>query len=173
MNMKDKILIIGCCGAGKTKLAKQIAEITKLPLIHLDKEYYKPHWEKPAKEEWEKKVLEMVSSPHWIMDGNYYNSMDIRLSAADTVIFLDINRVTCIMRIFKRMILPSEHCRPDMAADCRERIDIDFIRYVWNFNKTMRPRILELLKYHNDIDLIVLKNNREIRDFLAGIQAKK
>jgi hypothetical protein len=63
------------------------------------------------------------------------------------------------------MILPSKHCRPDMAADCRERIDMDFIRYVWNFNKTMRPRIYELLKRYNDIDLVVLKNNRKYGTF--------
>jgi adenylate kinase family enzyme len=171
--MQDKILIIGCCGAGKTELAKQIAETTKLPLIHLDKEYYKPNWGKPTKEEWEKKVLELVSSQQWIMDGNYYNSMDIRLSSANTVIFLDINRFTCIVRIIKRMILLSGRCRPDMAADCRERIDMDFIRYVWNFNKIMRPRIYELLKRYSDIDLVVLKNSGEIRGFLAGLQAKK
>jgi adenylate kinase family enzyme len=168
--MQDKILIIGCCGAGKTTLAKQIAEAAKLPLIHLDKEYYKANWERPAKEEWEKKVLELTSAPRWIMDGNYYNSMDIRLSSANTVIFLDTNRLTCIIRIIKRAILPSEHYRSDMASDCQERIDMDFIRYVWNFNKNMRPRIYELLKQYSDIDLVVLKNNREIRDFLAGIR---
>jgi adenylate kinase family enzyme len=70
--MKDKILVIGCCGAGKTKLAKQIAETTKLPLIHLDKEYYKPNWERPFEEDWKRKVIELVSAPRWIMDGNYY-----------------------------------------------------------------------------------------------------
>jgi adenylate kinase family enzyme len=147
-----------------------MAETTKLPLIHLDKEYYKPHWKRPPEEDWKRKVMELVSAPRWIMDGNYYNSMDIRLSSANTVIFLDINRLTCIIRIIKRAILPSEHYRSDMASDCQERIDMDFIRYVWNFNKNMRPRIYELLKQYSDIDLVVLKNNREIRDFLAGIR---
>ena len=49
--MLERIMIIGCCGSGKSTLSKSIYQITGLPLIHLDKEYFKPNWEKPSKDE--------------------------------------------------------------------------------------------------------------------------
>jgi adenylate kinase family enzyme len=168
-NIKDRIIIIGCCGAGKSTLAIHMAEITGIPLIHLDKEYYKPLWEKPAPEEWERKMRELVSAPKWILDGNYYNTMETRLIAADTVIFLDIDRFTCIHRIIKRILLPSGHQRKDMASGCRERLDIDLISYVWNFNTNMRPRIYKLLIKYNNINLVILKNIKEIQEFIKKL----
>ena len=69
-----KIMIIGCCGSGKSTLARQLAQCVDLPLIHLDREYYKPNWEKPSKNEWEEKVKSLNLKSEWIMDGNYYNT---------------------------------------------------------------------------------------------------
>ncbi|EBR8158754.1 adenylate kinase, partial [Salmonella enterica subsp. enterica serovar Newport] len=39
-----RVLIVGCPGAGKSTLAKELANITKLPLIHLDRYYWLPGW---------------------------------------------------------------------------------------------------------------------------------
>ena len=48
--MKAKrILVIGCPGAGKSTLSLELAELSGLPLIHLDKEYWKKH-ERPHTE---------------------------------------------------------------------------------------------------------------------------
>ena len=49
--MDKKALIIGCCGAGKSTLAKKMQERTGLPLIHLNHEYYRPGWVKPELKE--------------------------------------------------------------------------------------------------------------------------
>lgn len=57
--MDKKFLVIGCCGAGKSTLAKKMQERTGLPLIHLDHEYYRPGWVKPKKAEWEEKVRQL------------------------------------------------------------------------------------------------------------------
>ena len=37
-----KILIIGCAGAGKSSLSRQLHQHTALPLIHLDQLYWQP-----------------------------------------------------------------------------------------------------------------------------------
>ncbi len=84
-----KILVIGCCGAGKSTFSKKLQAILKLELIHLDKYYHKPNWEEPKKVEWEKRVNNLVQKSSWIMDGNYSETMEIRIKNAETIIYLD------------------------------------------------------------------------------------
>ncbi|MDR2096312.1 MAG: hypothetical protein LBP76_12475 [Treponema sp.] len=73
-----RIMIIGSCGSGKTTLAIQLSNILKLPIIHLDKEYWKPGWVETSKEEWENKQNKLVLDENWIIDGNYGGTFDIR-----------------------------------------------------------------------------------------------
>ena len=49
--MDKKFLVIGCCGAGKSTLAKKMQKRTGLPLIHLNHEYYRPERVKPELKE--------------------------------------------------------------------------------------------------------------------------
>src|SRR5437868_5766913 len=110
-----RILILGSGGAGKSTFARQLAGLLKIELIHLDVLYWLPGWREPSREEWRKLVAETVERDSWIMDGNYSGSIDIRLPACDTVIFLDAPRLLCIWRVLKRRILFSKNGRPDMA----------------------------------------------------------
>ena len=48
----NKILIIGCGGAGKSTLAKILDEKLGLPVIHLDKEFWRAGWKPLSKEQW-------------------------------------------------------------------------------------------------------------------------
>lgn len=78
-----KVLVIGCCGAGKSTFSKTLQSILKLELIHLDQYYHKPNWEEPEKEQWEGIVNNLVQKPSWIMDGNYKETFDVRFKEAD------------------------------------------------------------------------------------------
>ena len=69
----------------------------------------------------------LIKDEKWIIDGNYGGTMDIRLNAADTIIFLDIHRTICIYRAFKRIIKYRNKTRPDMGAGCEERFDLQFL----------------------------------------------
>ena len=71
-----KVLVIGCCGAGKSTFSKTLQSILKLELIHLDQYYHKPNWEEPEKEQWEGIVNNLVQKPSWIMDGNYKGTLE-------------------------------------------------------------------------------------------------
>lgn len=164
--MPNKILIIGCCGSGKSTLAKKVQVRTGLPLIHLDKEYHKPNWERPQKAEWQQKVAELCAQDKWIMDGNYISSMPVRMEKADTVIFLDMNRVKCLTRAIYRVFQTSKRHRSDMAEGCNERHDMEFYQFIWNFHKTTRPRIYQLLEEHKELIIFILKRNRDIKTYL-------
>ncbi len=45
-----RIAIIGCGGAGKSTLARELGKILDLPVVHLDRVYWKPGWEPTPRE---------------------------------------------------------------------------------------------------------------------------
>ncbi|MCK5133485.1 MAG: hypothetical protein KAR40_15200 [Candidatus Sabulitectum sp.] len=92
-----RILVLGSGGAGKTTFAKQLAEKTGLPVIHLDSHFWNSGWVETPRDQWIPMVIELSERPEWIMDGNYSGTIDIRMKYADTVIFLDYGRFTCTL----------------------------------------------------------------------------
>src|SRR4051794_905502 len=97
-----RVLVIGSGGAGKTTLARRLAERTGLPLVHLDMLYWHAGWVPTGEPEWDRIIEELVSRDAWVMDGNYGRTLDRRLAACDTVIFLDLPRLVCLWRVIKR-----------------------------------------------------------------------
>ena len=76
-------------------MAVRLGEILRLPVIHLDRLHWRPGWVEPPKQEWRRKVEEIVTAERWIIDGNFGGTMDIRLAASDTIVFLDFPRAIC------------------------------------------------------------------------------
>ena len=122
-----KILVIGCCGAGKSTFSTKLQSALNLELIHLDQYYHKPNWEEPEKEQWEGIVNNLVQKPTWIMDGNYKGTFDIRFKEADTIIYLDYSTLKCLWRVIKRIVKYHGTVRPDMPKGCEERFDLEFL----------------------------------------------
>lgn len=163
----EKILVIGCCGAGKSTFSKKLEKTLKLPLIHLDKYYHKPNWEEPKKEEWEIVLRKLVKQKRWIMDGNYADSFDIRFPLADTIIYLDYPSIKCCLRVIKRNITDFRKKRSDIADGCKERFDLSFLKFVLMFNYKNRSNIYNRLeKIKTAKDVIILKNDKEADLFL-------
>lgn len=165
-----RILVIGSCGAGKSTFARRLHEKTGLELIHLDKIYWKPNWTESSKEDWSKKVLEIIKGDSWIIDGNYGGSMETRMSHCDTVIWLDFPRAVCTWRVLKRIAFYKKNGRPDMADGCDERFDREFLKYVWNFPRDKNPGIVSRLQKFKDVKVFRLKSNRDIERFFENFQ---
>jgi adenylate kinase family enzyme len=165
-----KIIIIGSGGAGKSTLAREIGKITGIKVIHLDKLFWKPGWISLDKEEWEKTVENIVKGDSWIIDGNYMGTMEIRLSEADTVIYLDFPRVVCLCRAFERFVKYKRKTRPDIAEGCKEKMDIEFVKWIWTFPDKVRPEILRKLEESKkNKNIIILKSNQEVRNYLERL----
>jgi adenylate kinase family enzyme len=170
INLGKKIMVIGSCGAGKTILAIQLNGKINIPIIHLDKEYWKPGWKETQKEEWQEKQKKLVDNESWIIDGNYGGTFDIRFSKADTVIFLDYNRYICLYRVIKRWLKNIGKNRVDMGEGCIEKIDLQFIKFVWEFPKKSRYKIIKKLEEYNEIKKIILKSPKEAKLFLKKVK---
>jgi hypothetical protein len=57
--------------------------------------------------------------------------------------------------------------RPEMAEGCPERIDGEFLRYIWNFERMTVPKILAGLAQHGpDVPVLQLKSRGEMRQLL-------
>ena len=40
----NRIVVIGSAGSGKSTLSQKLGQIYSLPVVHLDKYYWKPNW---------------------------------------------------------------------------------------------------------------------------------
>lgn len=166
----ERIMIIGCGGAGKSTLARQLGEKRDIPVVHLDKLFWKPGRVSLSKEEFDKVHREAIAQEKWIMDGNFDRTMPERLKRCDTVIYLDFSRFDCLMGVFKRILTTYGKVRPDMGEGCPERFDWEFLQWVWNFNKNKREKNYRLLNEAENVETIVLKNRRAVKTFLAQIE---
>ena len=165
----ERIVIIGCGGAGKSTLARQLGKKLNIPVVHLDKLWWKPGWVESSREEFDAKLAEELVKPQWIMDGNFDRTIPERIARCDTIIFLDINRFTCLMGVLKRVLTTYGKVRPDMGEGCPERIDFEFLKWVWNFNKNKREKNYRLLNEAKHAETIVLKNRSMVKRFLNSL----
>ena len=165
----ERILIIGCGGAGKSTLARQLGEKLELPVVHLDKLFWKPGWVEESSEEFDRKLALELEKTKWIMDGNFNRTMPQRLSKCDTIIYLDFSRWACLWGVVRRIITTYGTVRPDMGDGCPERFDLNFLRWVWNYNRDKRQRNYRLLNEAAHAEKIVLKNRRMVKQFLKNL----
>lgn len=135
-----RIAIIGPSGSGKSTLARRLGPILDLPVIHLDRLYWKAGWVESNPEDFERVQSEAVSASDWIIDGNYSRTFDNRLPASDVIIWLDFPRRIYFRRAITRIVRWFGRTRPDLADGCREHFDAEFLRFVWRIPKDSRPR---------------------------------
>jgi adenylate kinase family enzyme len=163
----NKIALIGSGGSGKSTLAAKMGEKLNIKVWHLDRLLWKPNWTLTTREEQIAIQKELIGRQKWIIDGNYNSTLDIRLKAADTIIFLDLPRYICVFRVFKRMVKYRNQTRPDMREGCNEKVDFKFIKWVWDYPINKRPNVLEKLeKLAQDKNVIILKSPKEVDRFL-------
>ncbi|MEH6935615.1 MULTISPECIES: DNA topology modulation protein [Bacillus] len=166
-----KIILIGSGGSGKSTLAKQLGNKLKIQVHHLDALFWKPNWVGVPREEQRTVQNDLIKEEKWIIDGNYGGTMDIRINAADTIIFLDIHRTICVYRAFKRIVQYRNKTRPDMGAGCEERFDLQFFKWIWEYPKSKRPAILKRLdQFNKDKRIIILKTPNEVQRFIKEVQ---
>lgn len=174
MGVRDckKIIVVGNAGSGKTVFATRLSEILGLPLIHLDKEYWKPGWRETPREAWLEKHKDIISGDEWIIDGNYSALLKDRFLEADAVMFLDISRPRCYVNILKRKIKYSNAARPDLPEDCPEFIRPDQLKKIWYFPSGSRNRILSYLSRYPRKEMHTFYTIKAANEWLDKLELK-
>ncbi|MEV4578002.1 hypothetical protein AB0K16_32625 [Nonomuraea jabiensis] len=154
-----RVVILGRGGSGKSTLAARLGAITGLPVVELDKHFWRPGLEATSPDQWAAVQDELVRAETWIMDGDLgpYDVPDVRLRKADTVILLDFSFWRCAWQAIRRS---------------RERAD--FWLRVWAYRRRSRPLLLSAIATHaGDAKLHVIRNPRALRRFIAQVTTGK
>lgn len=165
-----RVLVIGSGGAGKSTFAREVGARTGLPVVHLDALFWRAGWTQTSKDEWLRTIDALLEGDAWVLDGNYGGTLERRIAAADTVVFLDLPRAVCLWRAVRRWMRYRGRSRPDMAEGCPEQLHREFVRWVWNYPRVQRPRVLKMLEAAPPgTRVVVLRSRREVSAFLASL----
>jgi adenylate kinase family enzyme len=166
----QRALVIGISGAGKSTFARKLAALKKLPLVHLDQLYWNPGWQEAPPSVYRQRLDAVLAEPRWVIDGSNPSTLDLRLPRADAVFWLDRSRWACIVRVLKRVISTRGQVRPDMADGCPERLDLEFLRFVWTYPEKFNPRITAALERHNAMSrTLILHSDHEAQACLDAL----
>ena len=166
----EKITIIGSGGSGKSTLAKELGEKLDIKVFYLNKIWWINDNEHISDEEFlsiQKKIIK--ENDKFIFDGYYPDTLDLRLEASDTIIFLDFPPVTNLKRSVKRS-LTEKNNEDDPSLDRTEKLNKDYITWLLNFNKKERNKILEKLnKLKLEKKIVIIDNDNKKDLFLQSI----
>ncbi len=158
----QRIAIVGCSGGGKSTLARELGAALNLPIVHLDALFWKPGWTEGDPDEFRADVEGAVAADRWICEGNFIKASELRFQRADTIVWIELPITLCLWRAFWRAVTGFGVSRADLAPGCPEKIDFEFYRYIWNWNRLTRPRMqLAIKALAPRTELVRIRNDRE------------
>jgi len=159
-----RIVLIGCGGAGKSRLARRIATRIGAPAIILD-DIWQPGWGPENVPAFRELVRETHRGGAWISDGNFaVATFDLRLPRADLIVWLDTPRWLCAWRAIRR---PFARGEPHRVSGI-----VDVLRFIWNFDRVNRPRIEALrAQIAPGVPVMSLRTTADVDAFIESLVA--
>lgn len=164
----NRILVIGSPGSGKSTFSRKLSGILEIPLTHLDMLFWNEDKTTVDNHIFLKRLDKALSGESWIIDGNYLNTLEIRLKKSDTVFFLDYTLETCLEGVKSRIGKP----RLDMPWIETEE-DPGFTDYIIDFNTTQIPKIKEILEENSDKKIVTFKDRKDAILYLNNLKKDK
>jgi adenylate kinase family enzyme len=151
----NRVLILGPGASGKSTLARRLGEITGLRVIELDKVFWQPGLVATPRVSWVEIQQKLIGDGGWIMDGDLgpYDATEVRLRAADTIIFLDFGVIRCAWRAIRRS---------------RERLD--FWLWLGQYQVRSRPMLLKAIRTNATMAVVhVLRDPPAVSQFVLDV----
>jgi adenylate kinase family enzyme len=167
-----RVIVTGLAGSGKSTLSLAIASKTGLPVIHLDLHYWKPGWTAPSETEWRHVQRGVLAGDAWIADGNYPETLDLRLDRADTVVLLDLPWWVCSGRAMLRGFHMPGELPPgcDYTRRMRLRDEWQLAVRIWRKDRSQPGRERAIVAQHGTLVAVYeLRSRRDITEFLHDL----
>lgn len=163
--MFNKIIVIGCPGAGKSTFARNLSKIFDLPLYYLDMIWHKKDRTNIDINEFDDKLKQIMTNDKWIIDGNYQRTLEMRIQECDTIFLLDMPLEVCLASVEKRIGTKRE----DMPW-IEEEFDEEFKQFIIDFPKNQLPYIYQLLDKYQNKNIYIFHNRKEINEFIQKME---
>jgi adenylate kinase family enzyme len=161
----NKVIIIGCPGSGKSTFARDLRDITGLPLYYLDMYWYRSDKSNVSTKEFDSYIQKIVKSDRWIIDGTYQRTLQMRMMEADTIFLLDYPLDVCMSGVESRIGTEHEDL-PWIETEFSE----DFKKGIIDFHETQLPEIYCLIKkYQQTKQIIIFKSRSDADNFLQKL----
>ncbi len=166
-----KIAVLGYCGAGKSTLARTLGARYGIPVLHFDTIQFTPGWQERDRDEAHRMVHDFMENPEWVIEGNYTKfEFERRLEEADKVIMVDLPRLACFVRAWRRYIRFRGKSRPDMAEGCQEKMDLEFMWWIlWKGRTREKRAAFRQVAEQYPEKTVVLKRQKDIDRYLEGL----
>lgn len=166
-----KIAILGYSGSGKSTLAQKLGDRYGAPVLFLDTAHFLPGWAERDDGEARAIVDRFMQNDFWVIDGNYGNLRQAeRLAQADAILILLLPRAVCFFRAWKRFFRNRNKTRASMAEGCREKIDLEFMRWIlWEGRSAPRRRRYRQIAAAYPGKTAVMKSRRAVDEYLRRL----
>ena len=163
----QKILVIGCPGAGKSTFARSLRDRTGLPLVYLDCLWHRPDGSHVTREAFDQALQEQLARPEWIIDGNYLRTMEPRMAACDTIFLLDYPLDVCLAGAQSRI-----GTRREDLPWVEEAFDPEFRQWILDFGRDQLPQVYQLLgQYAPGREVHIFRSREQAGCYLAALDA--
>ena len=165
MHLGQKIIVLGCPGGGKSVFSKRLHDVSGLPLIHLDNLWWKPDRSHISREEFDRKLEEILQGDKWILDGDYSRTYEVRFQACDTVFFLDYGFEECLSGIKERVGKE----RRDIPW-IEHELDPELVKQVEKYSIMNRPVVLSLIEKYSGKNNFIFQSRAEADAWISSLK---
>jgi adenylate kinase family enzyme len=166
------VLVAGTSGAGKTTLARAVAEVLGHPHVELDGLHHGPDWTK--RPEFEDDVDSFTSSAAWTTEWQYTTVRELLLDSADCLVWLDLPRTLVTARVVRRTlrrrirreVLWNGNIEPPLRTFLSDPDHI--VRWAWRTHPRTRERVLAALAARPTLPVVRLRSRAEVVGWVAG-----
>src|ERR1700734_786197 len=99
-----RVLVLGTSGAGKTTMAKFLAEMLNVPHLELDACFHEANWKRAGPEIFIARVKVAPAGGEWAVCGNYRLVREKLVGEADVIVWLDLSFPVVFSQVLVRTL---------------------------------------------------------------------